>query len=113
MKPIATFDAEKQTVEIVDGQEHITLRMEVVDAIFEALMEPQEDLAVDDGEEEGVHCPVGIEALPREGELRVIITLEDGSRHVFAFRAPGRSLDHVRGASDSLQECFQRLFAPQ
>lgn len=111
MKPIVKISNKNETVELIDGNDHITLRMEAVDAIFEALMESGEEEITNDAE--GVIYPVGIGATPKEGELRVMVTLEDGTEHVFAFRAPGKSIDHVRGAADSLQECFQRLFAQQ
>jgi hypothetical protein len=109
MKPRATFNENDLSVELVDGNKRVTLSLAAVDAIIDALRDPESDEALPTTN--SVHHAVGIGAEPSEGALSVRIYISEGTRHTFIFEAPGRSIEHVKRASYCLEECFEHLFA--
>lgn len=109
MKPAVKFDAESQTVEVMDGGEPVTLRMEAINAIFETLMKASAAPALE--EPEGVHYPTGINAAPSDEALRLVMDFPDGSMAQFVFPAPGKTHDQVAVASEAIRQGFLMLFA--
>ncbi|MCY1251153.1 hypothetical protein D9M72_648780 [compost metagenome] len=83
--------------------------MEAVDAIFEALTNAAAGPTLDDPG--GVHHPVGINAVPADGALTLLMDFPDGSTGQFVFPAPGKTRDQVATASEAIRRGFQMLFA--
>ncbi len=108
MGPTAKFSADNQTVEVDDGAGPITLRIEVVYAIFEALMGGATYPTL--GSPDGVRYPADINTIPSEGELTLWMDFQDDSREHFVFPAPGKTHDQVAAASEAIRKGFRMLF---
>lgn len=108
MKPTAKFFSETQSVQVRDGGEPITLSMDAVEAIFMTLSNEAAGPKLDNPG--GVHHPAGINAVPSDGALTILMDFQDGSTGQFVFPAPGKTHSQVAAASEVIRKGFQMLF---